>query len=144
MTHYLYNEGREQDFLASLRAKSRKEVTILRDRRGGETKNFSLLDLRRELEAGVRFADDLPVLEDWDFLMQIAPLTGVTSINAQTSRQRIERGRRSVSQAAEASSPVNATTVTLRCVRRSRSPARVWRRRTFIRRSVRSVRSSLT
>lgn len=37
---------------------------------------------------GIRFADDLPVLEDWDFLMQIAPLTGVTSINAQTSLYR--------------------------------------------------------
>lgn len=37
---------------------------------------------------GVRFADDLPVLEDWDFLMHVAPLTGVTSINAQTSLYR--------------------------------------------------------
>lgn len=37
---------------------------------------------------GIRFADDLPVLEDWDFLMQVAPLTGVVSINAQTSLYR--------------------------------------------------------
>ena len=37
---------------------------------------------------GVQFATDLPVLEDWDFLMHIAPLTGVISINAQTSLYR--------------------------------------------------------
>ena len=37
---------------------------------------------------GIRFASDLPVLEDWDFLMHIAPLTGVVSINAQTSLYR--------------------------------------------------------
>lgn len=37
---------------------------------------------------GVRFADELPVLEDWDFLMHLAPLTGVVSINAQTSLYR--------------------------------------------------------
>ncbi len=37
---------------------------------------------------GIRFADDLPVLEDWDFLMRIAPLTGVVSIDAQTSLYR--------------------------------------------------------
>lgn len=37
---------------------------------------------------GIQFAADLPVLEDWDFLMHIAPLTGVISINAQTSLYR--------------------------------------------------------
>ena len=37
---------------------------------------------------GIRFADDLPVLEDWDVLMHVAPLTGVVSINAQTSLYR--------------------------------------------------------
>lgn len=37
---------------------------------------------------GYRFAEDLPVFEDWEFLMRVAPLTGVTSINAQTSLYR--------------------------------------------------------
>ncbi|MEO0605785.1 MAG: glycosyltransferase family A protein [Myxococcota bacterium] len=35
-----------------------------------------------------RFAEDLPVFEDWEFLMRVAPLTGVTSINAQTQLYR--------------------------------------------------------
>ena len=35
-----------------------------------------------------RFADDLPVFEDWEFLMRLAPLTGVSSINAQTQLYR--------------------------------------------------------
>lgn len=55
---YLYNEGREQDFLAMLRSEGRKEYTILRDRRGGETSIMSLLDLRRQLERGERFVDE--------------------------------------------------------------------------------------
>lgn len=37
---------------------------------------------------GFRFAEDLPVFEDWEFLMRVAPVTGVTSINAQTSLYR--------------------------------------------------------
>ena len=37
---------------------------------------------------GIQFAPDLPVLEDWDFLMRIAPLTGVVSVDSQTSLYR--------------------------------------------------------
>ena len=55
---YLYHESREQDFLAMLRNRGRKEHTILKDRRGGKTKNMSLYQLRLELENGTRFADD--------------------------------------------------------------------------------------
>lgn len=55
---YLYNEGREQDFLAMLRSEGRKEFTFLRDRRGGTTKNMSLLDLRKSVENGERFPNE--------------------------------------------------------------------------------------
>lgn len=54
LNRYLYNEGREQDFLAMLRSRGRKEITILRDRRGGTTKNYSLHQLRLDLESGAR------------------------------------------------------------------------------------------
>ena len=58
LAEYLYVESLEQDFMAKLRSLGRKVITILRDRRGGTTKNFSLYQLRQELEQGVRFADD--------------------------------------------------------------------------------------
>ena len=57
---FLYNEEKEQEFLAKLRAAGRKEITILRDRRGGKTKNLSLRQLREEIEAGERWPND-----DW-------------------------------------------------------------------------------
>jgi len=39
-------------------------------------------------EFGLRFSDDLPVLEDWDFLMHAAMAVGVVSITDQTSLYR--------------------------------------------------------
>lgn len=41
-------------------AAGRKEITILRDRRGGTTKNLSLQQLREEIESGARWPND-----DW-------------------------------------------------------------------------------
>ena len=55
---YDYAERREQEFLQVLRDAGRQEFTFLRDRRGGETKNMSLRDLRESLERGERFADE--------------------------------------------------------------------------------------
>lgn len=55
---YAFNEAKEQEFLAELRNRNRKEVTILKDRRGGETRNLSLMQLREELESGIRDHDD--------------------------------------------------------------------------------------
>ena len=57
---YRHNEEKEQVFLAKLRAAGRKEITILRDRRGGTTKNLSLKQLREEIESGERWPND-----DW-------------------------------------------------------------------------------
>ena len=41
----------------------------------------------------IRFDEDLPVYEDWDLFMRVAPLCGVTSIDAETSvYRRIDHG----------------------------------------------------
>lgn len=55
---YRHNEEKEQEFIRRLQAMGRKVVTILRDRRGGETRSLSLRQLREELESGVRNHDD--------------------------------------------------------------------------------------
>lgn len=47
-------EDREQRFMDRLKERGRKVQTILRDRRGGETQNLSLRQLRQEVEAGLR------------------------------------------------------------------------------------------
>ena len=57
---YRLNEEKEQQFLAKLRKAGRKEITILRDRRGGKTNNLSLRKLREEIESGERWPHD-----DW-------------------------------------------------------------------------------
>ena len=42
---------------------------------------------------GIEFDEDLPVYEDWDLFMRVAPLCGVTSIDAETSiYRRIDHG----------------------------------------------------
>lgn len=55
---YLVYEEKEQEFLAGLRSRNRPEITILRDRRGGEVNNLSLRTLRQEIEAGIRQPKD--------------------------------------------------------------------------------------
>src|SRR5690606_16135425 len=55
---YAHNGAKEQEFLAGLRAAGRKESTILRDRRGGQTKTLSLRQLREEIEPGERRPND--------------------------------------------------------------------------------------
>lgn len=50
---YLDAEAREQIFIAELVRRGREPRTILKDRRGGETKNLSLRQLREETEAGI-------------------------------------------------------------------------------------------
>lgn len=55
---YLESEEKEQLFLARLRERGRKEITILKDRRGGVVQNLSLRQLREELESGKRDFDD--------------------------------------------------------------------------------------
>jgi hypothetical protein len=55
---YLHNERKEQVFLARQRAAGRKERTILKDRRGGVTRNLSLKQFREEIESGKRTPDD--------------------------------------------------------------------------------------
>lgn len=49
-------EDKEQQFMELLAARGRKVQTILRDRRGGVTRNLSLRQLREEHESGVRRA----------------------------------------------------------------------------------------
>jgi hypothetical protein len=55
---YAYHENKEQEFLKELRRRGRTEITILKDRRGGEVSNFSLQQLREELESGERQPTD--------------------------------------------------------------------------------------
>lgn len=55
---YAIDEKKEQEFLQMLRDEGRNEHTILKDRRGGKPKNFSLKQLRIELENGIRFPDE--------------------------------------------------------------------------------------
>jgi len=54
---YRANEEKEQEFLAELRRRGRTEVTIQKDRRGGEVHNLSLRQLREEIEAGRKIPD---------------------------------------------------------------------------------------
>jgi hypothetical protein len=54
---YRRYEEKEQGFLAELRRRGRVEVTILKDRRGGELRTFSLRQLREEIEAGRKIPD---------------------------------------------------------------------------------------
>jgi hypothetical protein len=51
-------ERNEQLFLDGLRQRGRKEHTILRDRRGGQTNNYSLQQLRQDIESGNRLPND--------------------------------------------------------------------------------------
>lgn len=51
---YYSCERREQAIMANQAEMGRKVCTILRDRRGGETQNLSLRQLREETESGVR------------------------------------------------------------------------------------------
>jgi hypothetical protein len=55
---FAYHEQKEQEFLAELRKRGRTEITILKDRRGGEVRNLSLQQLREELEQGIRKPTD--------------------------------------------------------------------------------------
>jgi hypothetical protein len=52
------SEENEQRFLAILRERGRKEHAILKDRRGGDVKNYSLRQLREDVECGVRPDDE--------------------------------------------------------------------------------------
>jgi hypothetical protein len=52
------SEEREQAFLAELRRRGRTEITILKDRRGGDVGNLSLRQLREEIESGERLPRD--------------------------------------------------------------------------------------
>jgi hypothetical protein len=54
---YRQSEENEQRFLAMLRERGRTEITILKDRRGGEVNNLSLRQLREEIEAGRKLPD---------------------------------------------------------------------------------------
>jgi hypothetical protein len=56
-TLYRESEEKEQLFLAELRRRGRTEITILKDRRGGEVNNLSLRQLREEIEAGRQVSD---------------------------------------------------------------------------------------
>ena len=51
-------EQNEQKFLGILRSRDRGEHTILKDRRGGTVQNYSLRQLREDVERGVRLNDD--------------------------------------------------------------------------------------
>ena len=55
---FLANEMKEQEFLEKLASRGRPQITILRDRRGGTTRNLSLRQLREEVESGFRTHDD--------------------------------------------------------------------------------------
>lgn len=49
---FLYAEREEQRFLDVLRNSGREEFTVLKDRRGGTTKNMTLKDFRERVESG--------------------------------------------------------------------------------------------
>ncbi len=53
---YLYHEGKEEELRQYLKANPREtgtwDVSILRDRSGGETKTLTLRELRRRVEGG--------------------------------------------------------------------------------------------
>jgi hypothetical protein len=55
---YRTSEENEQAFLQLLRDRGREEHTILKDRRGGVVQNYSLRQLREDVEAGSRPAND--------------------------------------------------------------------------------------
>lgn len=66
---YRRDEENEQKFLAILRERGRPEFTMLKDRRGGTVKNYSLRQLREDVEAGRRVPDD-----DWGSPCSCMPL----------------------------------------------------------------------
>lgn len=55
---YRISEENEQRFQQILRDRGRDEHTILKDRRGGVVQNYSLRQLREDIESGRRPADD--------------------------------------------------------------------------------------
>jgi hypothetical protein len=55
---YRQSEENEQRFQEILRGRDRAEHTILKDRRGGVVSNYSLRQLREDIESGRRPADD--------------------------------------------------------------------------------------
>ena len=55
---YRLSEENEQRFQQILRDRGRDEHTILKDRRGGEVRNYSLRQLREDIESGRRQPDD--------------------------------------------------------------------------------------
>lgn len=55
---YRTSEDNEQMFQQILRDRGRDEYTILKDRRGGVVQNYSLRQLREDIESGRRVADD--------------------------------------------------------------------------------------
>ena len=55
---YRTSEENEQRFQEILRGRDRAEHTILKDRRGGVVSNYSLRQLREDIESGRRPADD--------------------------------------------------------------------------------------
>lgn len=55
---YRLSEENEERFQQILRDRGRDEHTILKDRRGGAVQNYSLRQLREDIESGRRAADD--------------------------------------------------------------------------------------
>lgn len=55
---YRLSESNEERFQQILRDRGREEHTILKDRRGGVVQNYSLRQLREDVESGRRPADD--------------------------------------------------------------------------------------
>lgn len=55
---YQISEENEQKFQQMLRDRGRAEHTILKDRRGGKIQNYSLRQLREDIESGRRQGDD--------------------------------------------------------------------------------------
>lgn len=55
---YRISEENEQKFQQMLRDRGRAEHTILKDRRGGKIQNYSLRQLREDIESGRRQGDD--------------------------------------------------------------------------------------
>jgi len=55
---YRLSEENEERFQQILRDRGRDEHTILKDRRGGVVQNYSLRQLREDIESGRRVADD--------------------------------------------------------------------------------------
>lgn len=51
-------EREEQETMADFRVRGITPLTMLKDRRGGTSKNLSLLDLRKRIEAGEKFPSD--------------------------------------------------------------------------------------